>query len=65
MITYLYSVCTIECTTKAEKEKKVIDSINFLKGQMSDEDFANSNLIGIPVNGDSTLGILYTDNTNN
>ena len=61
MITYLYEVCTSECQTKTEREKKVLESMNFLKGQMSDEDLDNSRMIGIPINGDSKLGILFTD----
>ena len=64
MITYLYSICTADCATKDERQTKVLEEIAFLRGQMSDQDFDNTNIIGIPVNGDSTLGILYTDPTN-
>ncbi len=61
MITYLYEICTAECTTKDDRERKVLESMNFLKGQMTDQAFDDIHMIGIPINGDSKLGILYQE----
>ncbi len=61
MITYLYSVCVADCNTKDERRQKVTEEINFLKGQMTDKEFDDAIVIGIPVQADSSLGILYTE----
>ena len=57
MITYLYSVNTSECLDKEARQKKVIEEINFLKGQFDELD--DIKIIGIPTSGESNLGVLY------